>query len=118
MSAKRAQLPAVKNESKTDTKFKLGNPGGGRAKGSRNRLGEQFIQDLYADWHAYGIKVLAKVREDRPHEYLKVVASILPKQLDVQISEYERHTDDELRAELLKDIAELGIEPDPGTTAH
>jgi hypothetical protein len=39
------------------------------------------LQALYEHWRAYGANFLRKVREDRPHEYLKPVASLLPKQL-------------------------------------
>jgi hypothetical protein len=31
-----------------------GNNGGGRQKGSRNKLGEAFIADVYAKWQARG----------------------------------------------------------------
>lgn len=59
-----------------------GNPNG-RPKGSRNKLGEAFIEALHGDFLEHGVAAIQKVREDRPHEYLKVVASILPKELKV-----------------------------------
>lgn len=70
----------------------------GRPKGSRNKLGESFLTDLQADWEKNGVDVIAKVRTDRPHEYLKVVASILPKELNVRVDPLDEMDDDELTA--------------------
>lgn len=77
-------------------RFVTGNIGGGRHKGSRNKLGEQFIDDLYADWQANGVETLQRVREEKPDQYLKVVASILPKDLNVNINHMDDLTDDQL----------------------
>jgi hypothetical protein len=83
-----------------ETLFKPGQSGNpkGREKGSRNKLGEAFIQALYADFDQHGVKAIRQVREDRPHEYLKVVASILPKELNVNTRQVEEMSDDELAA--------------------
>ncbi len=68
----------------------------GRELGSRNRLADQFVKDLYADWQEGGIAAIKEVRETKPSDYLKVVASILPKTLDVNINQYDQMSDDEL----------------------
>lgn len=72
-----------------------GNPHG-RPKGARNKLGEQFLEDLYADWQANGVETLQRVRDEKPDQYLKVVASILPKDLNVNINQMDDLTDDQL----------------------
>ena len=59
-----------------------GNPDG-RPKGSRNKLGEDFIRALCEDFEEHGAAVIATVRESRPHDYLKIVASLLRKQIEV-----------------------------------
>ena len=59
-----------------------GNPSG-RPKGSRNKLGEEFIQKLYADFQEHGEAAIVKVREEKPEHYLKVIAGILPKELKI-----------------------------------
>lgn len=74
--------------------FKPGNPG--RPKGARNKLGEQFIADLYEDWQKHGVETLARVRDEKPDQYLKVVASILPKDLNVNINQMDDLTDEQL----------------------
>ena len=72
-----------------------GNPAG-RPKGARNKLGEQFIADLYEDWQNHGVATHARGRDEKPDQYLKVVASILPKDLNVNINSMDDLTDDQL----------------------
>jgi hypothetical protein len=58
-----------------------GNPAG-RKPGSRNKLGEAFIEALYDDFNAHGVEAIKTVRDQKPDQYLKVVASILPKEIE------------------------------------
>jgi len=65
--------------------FKQGNAGGpGRPKGSRNKLGEAFIQTLYADFIEHGAGAIEAVRTDDPATYMRVVAALLPRELEVK----------------------------------
>ena len=73
-----------------------GNPKG-RAKGSRNRLAEDFLADLYADWQVGGIAALKATRETKPEIYCKIVASLLPKEFSVK-NELSEFTDEQLAA--------------------
>lgn len=72
-----------------------GNPNG-RPKGARNKLGEAFLEDMLADWEANGPTAIRKVREEKPDAYLKVVASILPRDLNVNINQTDHMTDEQL----------------------
>lgn len=72
-----------------------GNPAG-RPKGARSKLGEAFIEDMLADWEANGPAAIRQVREKKPADYLKVVASILPKDLNVNFNPTEAMTDEQL----------------------
>ena len=56
----------------------------GRPPGNRNKLNEKFILALYEDFTKHGATVIAEVREKRPEIYLKVIASILPRQMHVR----------------------------------
>jgi hypothetical protein len=80
-----------------------GNPNG-RPKGSRNKLGEEFIQKLYADFQEHGEAAIVQVRQERPDAYLKVIAGLLPKEL--KITNESDLTDDQLieRIQQLDDI--------------
>lgn len=74
-----------------------GNPKG-RVKGSRNKLGEDFVAALQKDFEAHGEMVIETVRTEKPDAYLKVIASILPKELNVNTSRVEEMSDDDLAA--------------------
>lgn len=69
---------------------------GGRQLGSRNKLQGAFIDDLLKDYTEHGAGVIRIVRAEKPTEYLKIVASILPKEFMVAESEIDRMTDEEL----------------------
>ena len=68
----------------------------GRPKGSRNKLGEAFLEDMLNDWEQHGKVVIEAVRADKPDQYLKVVASILPRELNVKVGDLDELTDDQL----------------------
>jgi hypothetical protein len=53
---------------------------------------------LYADWQTHGKAVIETVRQGRPHEYLKLIASIVPKQVEIQGSAFDGVEDGELAA--------------------
>jgi hypothetical protein len=59
-----------------------GNPAG-RPKGSRNKLGEDFIVALHTDFQEHGVAAIEAVRTEKPDAYIKVIASILPKELKI-----------------------------------
>jgi hypothetical protein len=57
----------------------------GRPKGSRNRLGAQFLEALEADFNQFGPQAIALVREKKPEIYMRVVADLLPKEANINI---------------------------------
>lgn len=83
-----------------------GNPNG-RPKGSRNKLGEAFLADLLANWEQNGAETIEQVRIARPQDYLKVVASILPKELNVKVNELDDLTDDQLARQFAAIVSQL-----------
>lgn len=91
--------------------FQPGNPG--RPKGSRNKLGEAFLEALHEDFQENGKQAIEACRTEKPDAYLKVIASILPKQAEIKIDNYEHMDDGQLRAALaaaLRDLATFGVD--------
>jgi hypothetical protein len=61
-------------------KGRSGNPAG-RPRGARSRLGTAFVEAMLKDFGEFGEVVIATVRAEKPDQYLKVIASILPKEI-------------------------------------
>jgi len=79
----------------------------GRPLGARNRLGEKMIEDMLADWEKHGIKAIEKMREERPHEYVRAFVSILPK--EIKIEHIDEMTDEQIRKRLCQLAEGLGL---------
>src|ERR1700723_3505438 len=92
-----------------------GNPAG-RPKGSRIKLEERFLADLVKDWNEHGAATLAAAREKDPVGYVKVAASLMPKQIqdDSGLEEFNR---DELRLAIdaLRSFVSLRTAGEPGS---
>jgi hypothetical protein len=84
----RKPIPPVEHQ------FKPGNPG--RPKGSRNKLGEAFMDDLYQSWLAHGPAAIEAVLKTKPDAYLKVIASLLPKDLVLKVRPLDELSDEQL----------------------
>ena len=54
----------------------------GRPKGSRNRVGEAFLEVLADDFEAHGREAVEQCRLTNPTAYIRIVASLLPEKLE------------------------------------
>lgn len=97
-------------------RFLTGNSGGGRPKGSRNKLGEQFLEALAQDFAENGREAIVACREEKPTEYVKVVASLLPKELLVRKDPVNEMSDEEIAdaLDILRGMVAGGGERSPG----
>lgn len=59
-----------------------GNPGG-YAKGVRNRLNAEFLRVLADDFKAHGKDAIKACREDDPAAYVRALAGLLPKEIEL-----------------------------------
>jgi hypothetical protein len=60
------------------------------------KFGEAFIQALADDFERHGVEVIERVRIEKPEAYLKVIASLLPKDLNLNVSKCDHLTDEQL----------------------
>jgi hypothetical protein len=93
---------------------KSGNPKG-RPKGARSKLGEAFLQAMVEDFEQHGMAAIVATREETPAVYVKVLASILPKEMNVTINEFEGMSDEELveRLRTLEPLARSYLSSEP-----
>ena len=122
-AAKPAAKAEVEGEKRDNTtgQFVKGHIGGpGRSKGSRNKLGEAFIEDMYVAWQTSGKEVIADVIKDDPATFLRSMVALMPKEMDVNVNRYEAMTDDQLKSQFLAALREartLGLDLSAGESA-
>jgi hypothetical protein len=75
--------------------FKSGNPGGGRPRGSRNRIQRDVIEAFAEHWAQYGKEAIDTVFNERPADYLRFAANFLPKEQILQEFKPEQEMSDE-----------------------
>lgn len=85
-----------------------GNPAG-RPKGSRSKLGDDFLKLLAEDFQANGLEAIQRTRETKPEVYVKVVASLLPKQIEVKEGAFDGVSDEDLAAIVAAARGALGV---------
>ena len=71
-----------------------------RPKRAKKTLGDDFVEAVRADFRSHGAGVIAAVRADKPDQYLKIVLSVLPKDLHVDINHLDALSDDEIRSRI------------------
>src|SRR5258706_12755332 len=68
--------PVPSNARDEHGRFLTGNNGGGRRKGSRNKLTERFLDTIADDFAEHGVDAIAKVRVDDPIAYLNRLSPV------------------------------------------
>lgn len=76
------------------TRFQPGNPG--KPKGARHKLQEDFVKDVQAAWEVSGPKAIIDMIADKPGDFVKMVAGLMPKEATLTINDHSELTDAEL----------------------
>jgi hypothetical protein len=82
--------------------FQPGNPG--KPKGAKHRLQEDFVKDVQAAWAEKGKEAITMMIADKPGDFVKMVASLMPKDVTLNINDNSEMTDDELTGRI-RDLA-------------
>lgn len=87
-SAKKSASAEEKEKKRPAHLFKPGQSGNpnGRGKGSRNKFAEQFFKDFLEDWEENGVSAIKACRKKKPAEYVKIGASLLPKDFNINMN--------------------------------
>lgn len=82
---------------------------------TKKTLGDDFLAAVRADFRAHGAGVIAEVRADKPDQYLKIVLSVLPRDLHVSINQMDALSDEEIRSRIraLETILRPFLDADP-----
>lgn len=84
----------------TDGRFLTGNSGGGRPKGSRNKITDLLMTTVVNDFAEHGAEAVARLRQSDPATYLRLITSLVPRELILQhevqpVFDYAELTDEE-----------------------
>ncbi len=97
-------------------KGQSGNPAG-RPKGARSKLSSAFLIAMHDDFMRHGAEAIVSVREKDASTYLRVIAMMVPKQVDLSGSILDdlRNADEaEIRTMLAEALKEAGY----GSSGH
>jgi hypothetical protein len=76
----------------------------------RDALGEKFVADFLADWQQNGATAIAALRAEKPSDYVRIAASILPKERNAKPEPLDELTDAELLERIGRVAARAGFE--------
>jgi hypothetical protein len=91
------------------SKFEKGMSGNptGRPQGARNRLGNEYLENLAADFAEHGAQVIRTVRETDPSTYFTTIGRLLPKELLASVQVVRKGALDPAEYDALRDVLAL-----------
>lgn len=91
-----------------------GNPGG-KPVAARNALNQAFVKALSDDFAESGVEAIIRAREEDPIGYVRVLAGLLPKEIEVKNS-LDEISDDQLNAAIVAVKSILAAQSTPEDT--
>jgi hypothetical protein len=97
---------------------------GGRPRGSRNRLTGDFMRALAADCAEHGEGTIRVLRMERPTEYVRIIASLMPREITIEnvFGDMDDAALDELVLKIKEQLAaareQPKVEADDVTSVH
>jgi len=91
-SAASTARKTAKPRGKPFAKGQSGNPNG-RPVGSRQKLSEKFIDVLSTDFEQHGEATIKTLRKDKPDVYVRVVADLVPRDVNLKHDATEAFAD-------------------------
>jgi hypothetical protein len=76
----------------------------GRPKGARNRLQSSFLYALAEDFEKHGADAIKICRIEEPARYVQIVASLMPRELEIEHQTATSDLDDEQLDNLITQI--------------
>ena len=69
---------------------------GGRRRGARHRISTALLEAIARDFEEHGEETVRITRVEKPVEYLRIVASLLPRELEITVGPLQEISDQEL----------------------
>jgi hypothetical protein len=85
-------------ERRADGSFLPGSGGSVPGKKVRAWLTNKFLADLAAEWEVSGRDAMRIMAKEEPSKFVMVAAALVPKQVEVDVSNLSDASDDELQA--------------------
>ncbi|KSV75459.1 MULTISPECIES: hypothetical protein [Sinorhizobium/Ensifer group] len=71
-------------------------------KAVRTKLGELFLEDMLSAWESRGAAAIHALIEKNPHDFLKAVAALMPKDVTINANQIGEMTDEQLLQRIRK----------------
>lgn len=80
----------------------------------KTQLSHSFVTALIHDFNEHGLEAIQYVRKDNPGQYLRLIAQIMPKEVNIDVTKHQTTTGQLADDPTLQFLRTLVIAPDGG----